>query len=132
MMRASCARWALGNGSSVLPRTLRQPRLLQAVSTHSRVRSTDRHQLSRTVRFTGTAGAVYTGEGTGSSGRWAPDSLASLAPFVPTPQIAVHKALELGRLQPTETFVDVGCGDGRLVLAAAPWCSQGRAIGIEL
>lgn len=61
------------------------------------------------------------------TGRWDPDGATpeSLAPFVPTPQVAVDRALDLGRLQPGETFVDVGCGDGRLVLAAAPWCSDG-------
>jgi hypothetical protein len=56
------------------------------------------------------------------AGRWSADSEISLAPFVPTPSIVVDRAMELARLQPTDTFVDIGCGDGRVVVAAAPWC----------
>lgn len=52
------------------------------------------------------------------------------APFLPTlrPQIAV--ALDLLALQPGDTMLELGCGDGRVLIAAAKrgW----RAVGYEL
>jgi SAM-dependent methyltransferase len=52
------------------------------------------------------------------------------APFVPTPMKKVHTMVHLARLEQTDIVMDVGSGDGRLVLLAAPLCA--RAIGIEL
>lgn len=50
-------------------------------------------------------------------------------PVAPTPQVAVD--VILATLKPTtdDTFVDLGCGDGRVVKAAAEYC---RAVGVEL
>ena len=40
-------------------------------------------------------------------------------PYVPTPQAVVDRMLELARLQRGERLVDLGSGDGRLVITAA-------------
>jgi len=40
-------------------------------------------------------------------------------PFVPTPQDVVEKMLELADVKKTDTVVDLGCGDGRIVVTAA-------------
>lgn len=42
----------------------------------------------------------------------------SLAPFVPTPTPVVEKMIELAAIQANESVVDLGAGDGRLLLAA--------------
>jgi outer membrane protein assembly factor BamB len=39
--------------------------------------------------------------------------------FVPTPQDAVDKMLELAKIKKDETVYDLGCGDGRIVVTAA-------------
>jgi SAM-dependent methyltransferase len=40
-------------------------------------------------------------------------------PFVPTPDEAVEKMLEVANLTDKDVVYDLGCGDGRIVLAAA-------------
>ncbi|RLN89594.1 hypothetical protein BBJ28_00008508 [Nothophytophthora sp. Chile5] len=46
---------------------------------------------------------------------------------------AVHAMLDVAELQPGETLVDVGSGDGRVVIEAAVQCPGLRkAIGVEL
>jgi precorrin-6B methylase 2 len=39
--------------------------------------------------------------------------------YVPTPQDVVEKMLELAKVKKTDTVVDLGCGDGRIVVTAA-------------
>src|SRR5207245_9832374 len=39
--------------------------------------------------------------------------------FVPTPQDMVEKMLELAAVKKADTVVDLGCGDGRIVVTAA-------------
>ncbi len=39
--------------------------------------------------------------------------------YVPTPQHVVEKMLELAKVKKAETVVDLGCGDGRIVVTAA-------------
>ncbi|HZO14366.1 MAG TPA: methyltransferase domain-containing protein [Polyangiaceae bacterium] len=39
--------------------------------------------------------------------------------YVPTPHDVVLKMLELGRIKKTDVVYDLGCGDGRIVVAAA-------------
>src|SRR5581483_2965760 len=52
------------------------------------------------------------------------------APFVPTLKKQSSQALDLIDLKPGQTFIDLGCGDGRLIADAA---SRGlKAIGYEL
>ncbi len=54
--------------------------------------------------------------------RWTPgrQGVVSMAPFVPTPSLGVSAALRLLAMsaQRGDVFVDLGCGDGRLVAAA--------------
>ena len=48
-----------------------------------------------------------------------PRSRGPRPPFVPTPQDVVDKMLELAAVKQTDTVVDLGCGDGRIVVTAA-------------
>lgn len=48
-----------------------------------------------------------------------PRSRGPRPPFVPTPQDVVEKMLELVDVKRTDTVVDLGCGDGRIVVTAA-------------
>ncbi len=52
-------------------------------------------------------------------------------PFVPTPDLLIHPKLELARIQPGETLFDIGCGDGRVLIAAAKNYAV-RGVGIEI
>jgi SAM-dependent methyltransferase len=40
-------------------------------------------------------------------------------PFVPTPEAVVDGMLKLGGVKSTDVVYDLGCGDGRIVIAAA-------------
>ena len=51
-------------------------------------------------------------------------------PFAPTPEKNVERALDLLELQPGTTFYDLGCGDGRALLAAER--RGAKAVGYEL
>ena len=55
----------------------------------------------------------------------------SLAPFVVTPLANVLAALRLARVTEQDIVFDVGCGDARVVVAAALLCGC-RASGVEL
>jgi len=55
----------------------------------------------------------------------------SLAPFVPSPVNVVDKMLELAELKTGETVYDLGCGDARIVIAAAKKYGA-KAVGVEL
>jgi SAM-dependent methyltransferase len=52
-----------------------------------------------------------------------------LAPFVATPQEVVEAALELAKVGGEDILYDLGCGDGRVVIAASK--RGARAVGIE-
>ena len=52
-------------------------------------------------------------------------------PFVPTPMEVVREMLRVAGLKPGETVLDLGCGDGRVLVVAAKEFGA-RAIGIEL
>ena len=52
------------------------------------------------------------------------------APFLPTGKKYVEEMLDLAALEPNEIFVDLGSGDGRLVIAAAR--RGAHAIGYEI
>lgn len=60
-----------------------------------------------------------------------PDFQHRLAPFVSSPQRAVDKMLEMADLKPGETLYDLGCGDGRILIAAAERFHV-KAVGIEI
>jgi hypothetical protein len=64
----------------------------------------------------------------GSHGLFGVDDLA---PFVPTPMAVVEKMLELGQVDKDDLLFDLGCGDGRIVIAAAKNYGT-RGVGIDL
>lgn len=55
----------------------------------------------------------------------------SAAPWVPMPQRDVNRLLKLANLRAGELLYDLGCGDGRLLVAAAEKYNV-RAVGYEL
>lgn len=50
--------------------------------------------------------------------------------YVPTPPAVVARMLELARVGPGDVVYDLGCGDGRIVVAAAK--RGARAIGVDV
>ena len=61
-----------------------------------------------------------------SSRNVAPD----LAPFYPTPMVVVDKMLEMAEITSDDVVYDLGCGDGRIVIAAADEFGA-RGVGVE-
>jgi precorrin-6B methylase 2 len=55
----------------------------------------------------------------------------TLAPYYPTPQTVVDQMLTVAQVRPGEMVYDLGCGDGRIVIAAAQKF-KARAVGIEI
>src|SRR5713101_1326007 len=54
-----------------------------------------------------------------------------LAPYVSSPARVVDRMLELANIKPGETLYDLGCGDGRILIAAAEKY-KARAVGVEI
>lgn len=52
------------------------------------------------------------------------------APYLPTLTPQVKAALELADLKPGQTLIELGCGDGKVLLAAAR--NGSKAVGYEL
>ena len=64
----------------------------------------------------------------------APSLLAqsrSLAPYVPTPSDVVDRMLRLAKVGPRDVVYDLGCGDGRIVIAAAEKFGA-RGVGVDI
>lgn len=57
--------------------------------------------------------------------------LSILAPFVPTPLDVVERMLQLGEVARGDTVYDLGCGDGRIVIAAAKQYGA-RGVGVDI
>lgn len=55
---------------------------------------------------------------------------ASVAPYIPTPQSAVEAALALAGVTSGDVVLDLGCGDGRVLITAGE--RGARGVGIEL
>ena len=55
----------------------------------------------------------------------------NLAPKVGSPEHAVEKMLEVANLKPGEVIYDLGCGDGRILIAAASRY-KAKGVGIEI
>jgi SAM-dependent methyltransferase len=51
-------------------------------------------------------------------------------PYVPTPLELVERMLDLARLAPSDYLIDLGCGDGRIAIAAAR--RGARALGVDI
>lgn len=54
-----------------------------------------------------------------------------LAPSVGAPEHAVDKMIDMANLKPGDTLYDLGCGDGRILIAAAKRYKV-KAVGIEI
>jgi SAM-dependent methyltransferase len=54
-----------------------------------------------------------------------------LAPFNPTSTDAISTALRFAGLKAGETALDIGCGDGRVLVALATACPEAQVVGIE-
>jgi cyclopropane fatty-acyl-phospholipid synthase-like methyltransferase len=54
-----------------------------------------------------------------------------LAPYVNSPVKVVDRMLELATIRPGETVYDLGCGDGRILIAAVEKY-KAKAIGVEI
>ena len=52
-------------------------------------------------------------------------------PYVPTPMEVVDVMLKLGAVTPTDFVIDLGCGDGRIVVAAAEKY-KARGMGFDI
>jgi SAM-dependent methyltransferase len=55
----------------------------------------------------------------------------NLAPYVPTPPEVVDRMLSLARVGPQDVVYDLGCGDGRIVIAAAKKYGA-RGVGVDI
>jgi SAM-dependent methyltransferase len=60
-----------------------------------------------------------------------PDLRNRLAPYVNSPRRAIDKMLEMANLKPGETLYDLGCGDGRILIAAAERYHV-KGVGVEI
>lgn len=56
---------------------------------------------------------------------------ASQVPYVPTPADVVDRMLALGNVTSSDVVYDLGCGDGRIVVAAAKKYGA-RAVGFDI
>ena len=54
-----------------------------------------------------------------------------LAPYVASPARVVDRMLEMANIRPGETFYDLGCGDGRILIAAVQKYKV-KAVGVEI
>lgn len=54
-----------------------------------------------------------------------------MAPYVPSPQEIIDRMLEVARTTQGDTVIDVGCGDGRILITAVQKF-RAKAIGIEI
>jgi SAM-dependent methyltransferase len=54
-----------------------------------------------------------------------------LAPYVASPAQVVERMLEMARIKPGETLYDLGCGDGRILIAAVERYKV-KAVGVEI
>lgn len=67
-----------------------------------------------------------------SAGAAAQDALKDLdTPYVPTPQVVVDRMLDMANLKPGETVIDLGSGDGRIMIEAARKYGA-RGFGVEI
>jgi len=56
----------------------------------------------------------------------------SLAPFVPSRPEVVKRMLEIAYVGPKDIVIDLGCGDGRILIAAVKDFGADKAIGYEM
>jgi len=66
-----------------------------------------------------------------AKGKFPKRPVHDLAPFDPTPESVIERILDLAKIKPGDVLYDVGCGDGRIVVAAARRFGI-RCVGIDL
>ena len=54
-----------------------------------------------------------------------------MAPYVPSPQEIIDRMLEVANAKQGDTIIDLGCGDGRILITAVQKF-RAKAIGIEI
>jgi len=86
---------------------------------------------SRVLRSSIPVSALLLSFAFAASGQQWEDFKTNLAPTAPSPERAVDRMLEIAHLKPGETLYDLGCGDGRILIAAANQLS-GALGGIQL
>jgi ubiquinone/menaquinone biosynthesis C-methylase UbiE len=62
---------------------------------------------------------------------WSSEARKPDVGFVPTPPGAVERMIEMAELEPGDVVYDLGCGDGRIVVAAARR-QRVKAIGVDI
>ena len=68
----------------------------------------------------------------GATGAVAPSTEKPLdVPYVPTKEPVVDRMLQMAKIQPGDVLYDLGCGDGRIVIAAAKRFGI-RGVGIDI
>ncbi|AEB94484.1 conserved hypothetical protein [Metallosphaera cuprina Ar-4] len=53
-------------------------------------------------------------------------------PYVPTPEKVVMKMLEIAKVGSEDVVYDLGCGDGRIIIAAVKNFGAKKAVGVDL
>jgi len=91
-----------------------------------RARPHDAPSLARRHALAMLAGAAFV---PCASGR---DAVESAAPFVATPWSIVDEILRLGEVGPADFVVDLGSGDGRLVIAAVARYGARGGYGVDI
>ncbi|MFQ5762662.1 MAG: class I SAM-dependent methyltransferase, partial [Candidatus Bathyarchaeia archaeon] len=54
------------------------------------------------------------------------------APFIPTPPETISRMLEVGKVGRDDVLYDLGCGDGRILIAAVKQFGVKKAVGFEI
>ncbi len=86
---------------------------------------------SRVLRSSIPVSALLLSFALAASGQHFEDFKTNLAPTAPSPERAVDRMLEVAHLKPGETLYDLGCGDGRILIAAAKRYKV-KGVGIEI
>src|SRR4030042_962083 len=60
------------------------------------------------------------------------DGTDNVAPYVPTPMNVVQEMLKLAGAGPGDVLYDLGCGDGRIIMAAVEGVNGDRGGGFEI
>jgi SAM-dependent methyltransferase len=95
----------------------------------------DRRQFMGLLAGLCASGAGYSSEGVRqliaqAAPQTAPARRSPDVHFVPTSPDIIDKMLELAKVTPKDVVYDLGCGDGRIVVAAAR--KGARAVGIDI
>ena len=53
-------------------------------------------------------------------------------PYVPTPQVVVDEMLKMANVGKDDVVYDLGCGDGRIVIAAVGKFDARRGVGVDI